>query len=76
MLCDLTQHNSESIPLPYYPSIQANCPSSLLRNKAKNALSLAKSISPDLTGAKIDKISFSQMKNSKTEMIFVVLPKI
>jgi hypothetical protein len=34
------------------------CPSSPLRNKAKNALSLAKSISPEMAGAKIDKKSF------------------
>ena len=48
MLSVQTQHNSKSIPLPSFPSIQANCASSPLRNKAKNALSLAKSISPDL----------------------------
>jgi len=38
----------------------ANCPDSLLRNKAKNALSLAMPFSLGLAGAKIDKISYVQ----------------
>lgn len=35
-----------------------NCPDSLPRNKAKNALSLAVPISPGMAGAKIEKNSF------------------
>jgi len=37
-----------------------SCPSSPLRNKAKNALSLAKSISPEMAGTKIGKKSFEE----------------
>ena len=40
------------------PLFICECPSSQSRNKAKNALSLAATISPVLAGAKIDKNSF------------------
>jgi hypothetical protein len=38
--------------------ILVKCLGSLVRNKAKNALSLAVPISPGMAGAKIEKISF------------------
>ena len=46
------------LSLVYY----ANCPDSLLRNKAKNALSLAAKISPFLARAKIQRNRFAQGK--------------
>ena len=36
-----------------------------MRNKAKNALSLAKSISPEMAGTKIGKNSFGEGKGDK-----------
>jgi len=50
---------------PYIPANYANCPDSLSRNKAKNALSLARSISPDLTGAKIGKKTIDWLDKDK-----------
>ena len=45
--------------------IHANCLDSLLRNKAKNALSLAETISPVLARAKIQRNWFAQGKRKK-----------
>ncbi len=47
------------------PLFICECPSSQSRNKAKNALSLAKSISPELAMAKIGKFSFTQCEKRK-----------
>ena len=54
------KHYNES-NLSLHPlSYVVNCPDSLLRNKAKNALSLAMPFSLGLTGAKINKIWIGQ----------------
>ena len=46
--------------IPQNPSFRSECASSPTRNKAKNALSLAATISPVLAGAKIGKIWIGQ----------------
>ena len=58
----IQKHNRESYRLPNILVLQMNCPDSSPRNKAKNALSLAKSISPEMAGAKIGIFSFRQEK--------------
>ena len=52
---NIHEHNRENHHLPNLLVFPANCPDSLTRNKAKNALSLAKTISPVLAEAKIGK---------------------
>ena len=63
-----TRHNNESTHLSQYSSFYMNCPSSLSRNKAKNALSLAKTISPVLARAKIGK-SFDSTIRSESNFL-------
>ena len=58
------QHNESTHPSKSLFS-NSECASSPTRNKAKNALSLAKSISPEMAGAKIGNFSFTQGKSSK-----------
>ena len=54
MLCDTyTNITAKAIINPIFLSLQANCPDSQARNKAKYALSLAEMISPILAKAKI-----------------------
>ena len=43
--------------IPQNPSFRSECASSPTRNKAKNALSLAKTISPELATAKVGNFS-------------------
>ena len=52
------------------PPSYANCLDSLLRNKAKNALSLSTPISPGMAGAKIRKISFRQAEKEKSGLFY------
>ena len=51
------------------PLFICECPSSQSRNKAKNALSLAKSISPEMAGTKIGK-SFDSTIRSESKYLY------
>ena len=62
---NIHEHNRENHHLPNLLVFPANCPDSLTRNKAKNALSLAKTISPVLAEAKIQRFSFVTEKWQK-----------
>jgi hypothetical protein len=51
---------------PLFLSLQMNCPDSSSRNKAKNALSLARPFSLGLAEAKIQSFSFVEEKRKKS----------
>ena len=53
------------------PSPFANCPDSLLRNKAKNALSLARPFSLGFAGQKYEEIGLRKGKRKKFMEKFV-----
>jgi hypothetical protein len=55
MLCTNERNITMKATIPQNPSFRCECASSPTRNKAKNALSLAATISPVLAGAKIGK---------------------
>ena len=59
------EHNRESHRLPTFLVLQMNCPDSLSRNKAKNALSLTKTISPVLAGQKYELFGWWKKKCRK-----------